>query len=114
MYKTSFANPHGLSNVLNFSTAKDMIELSKYACTNKDFVKIMNTEEYECDFFHDDFESISETKIWKNTNKLLKKGWEGIKTGNTPAAGSCLASYREGVYIVVLNCCNLEARFTET
>jgi D-alanyl-D-alanine carboxypeptidase len=48
MYRTSFANPHGLANVLNFSTAKDMLELCKYACGNKDFRKIMNTEVYEC------------------------------------------------------------------
>ena len=44
MYRTSFANPHGLSNVMNFSSAKDMIELSRYACLDKEFVAIMNTE----------------------------------------------------------------------
>ena len=27
-----------------------------------------------------------------NTNKLLAKGWGGIKTGITDAAGPCLAS----------------------
>ena len=48
MYRTSFANPHGLANILNFSTAKDMAELCKYACANKDFRKVMNTESYEC------------------------------------------------------------------
>lgn len=114
MTKTLFANPHGLSNARNYSTARDMIELSRYACTNKDFVKIMNTEEYSCDFFEDDLDSISETKLWNNTNKLLKKGWEGVKTGNTNSAGSCLASLKDGVLIVILNCCSLEARFTET
>lgn len=35
MTKTVFANPHGLSNVLNVSTAKDMIILSKYAYKNE-------------------------------------------------------------------------------
>ena len=30
--------------------------------------------------------------IWKNTNKLLDKGFQGIKTGITDAAGPCLAS----------------------
>ena len=29
---------------------------------------------------------------WTNTNKMLNKGWEGIKTGITDAAGPCLAS----------------------
>ena len=31
-----------------------MVELCRYACKNKDFVTIMNTEEYECDFYNDD------------------------------------------------------------
>lgn len=43
MYKTSFVNPHGLANALNISCAKDMIELSKYSCTNSYFMKIANT-----------------------------------------------------------------------
>lgn len=43
MYRTSFANPHGLANVLNFSTASDMLTLSRYACANPSFRKIMNT-----------------------------------------------------------------------
>lgn len=29
---------------------------------------------------------------WKNTNKLLDKGFIGIKTGITDTAGPCLAS----------------------
>lgn len=51
---------------------------------------------------------------WRNTNKLLEAGWEGIKTGQTPTAGSCLSSLRDKIYIVVLNCPNSEARFTDT
>lgn len=31
MFKTNFANPHGLVNVLNLSTAKDIMTLSQYA-----------------------------------------------------------------------------------
>ena len=52
--------------------------------------------------------------MWSNTNKLLKKGWEGIKTGQTLPAGACLASVKEGIYIIVLNSQNVDARFTET
>ena len=43
-------------------------------------------------------------RSWWNTNMLLKKGWEGVKTGHTAAAGSCLASLKKGIFIVVLNC----------
>lgn len=53
-------------------------------------------------------------KSWENTNILLKKGWEGVKTGQTGSAGSCLSSLKEGIFIVVLNCKNNEARFSET
>ena len=56
----------------------------------------------------------STRKNWWNTNALLKKGWEGVKTGQTGAAGSCLASLKKGIYIVVLNCKDNEARFNET
>jgi D-alanyl-D-alanine carboxypeptidase len=34
---------------------------------------------------------------------MLEKGWEGVKTGFTASAGSCLSSLKEGVHIVVLN-----------
>ncbi len=54
------------------------------------------------------------TGIWKNTNKLLERGWEGIKTGYTVSAGNCLASFKEGVFIVVLNSTDSEKRFTDT
>lgn len=35
---------------------------------------------------------LSRKVIWKNTNKLLNDGWEGVKTGNTESAGYCLIS----------------------
>lgn len=53
-------------------------------------------------------------KRWTNTNKLLSMGWQGIKTGHTQPAGACLASVRDGVFIVVLNSSNRESRFEDT
>jgi len=44
---------------------------------------------------------------------LIEKGWEGVKTGITPTAGGCLASLRDGVYIVVLNSSDAETRFSD-
>ena len=41
-------------------------------------------------------------------------GWEGIKTGHTPSAGSCLASLKNGIYTVVLNSSTMESRFEDT
>lgn len=37
MNKTVFTNPHGLSNILNVSSAKDMLTLSIYCYKNKQF-----------------------------------------------------------------------------
>ena len=114
MSKTVFTNPHGLSNILNVSSAKDMVVLSKYCWDNKIFREIVGCEQYKTYFYQDDMANIYCTKVWSNTNKLLGLGWEGLKTGITNPAGSCLASVREGIFIVVLNCANREARFNDT
>lgn len=56
--------------------------------------------------------------MWTNTNKLLSKGFIGIKTGVTHAAGPCLATYLKGKkrsYIVVLlNCKSVDQRWIDT
>jgi D-alanyl-D-alanine carboxypeptidase len=61
---------------------------------------------------------------WINTNKLLRRGFKGIKTGITKSAGPCLSSIwtqndeqtnQEISYIVVvLKCKNQEDRFSDT
>ena len=51
MLKSNFANPHGLGNVLNVSTAKDIMILSRYAVDNEDFRKIMSAKEFQCELF---------------------------------------------------------------
>ncbi len=39
-------------------------------------------------------ESVTESEItWENTNKLLDKGFLGVKTGQTIPAGACLVSW---------------------
>lgn len=46
--------------------------------------------------------------LWENTNRLLYKGYNGIKTGNTIPAGYCLASWynneEKNLIIIVLGC----------
>jgi len=44
MIKTVFTNPHGLANILNVSSAKDMLNLSIYCYKNKRFREIVNKE----------------------------------------------------------------------
>jgi serine-type D-Ala-D-Ala carboxypeptidase (penicillin-binding protein 5/6) len=114
LIQTRFSNPHGLQNALNVSSAKDVLALSLYASRSRLFREVMNTEckRYEC--FSDEYKSEREVKKWYNTNTLLGKGWEGVKTGQTLTAGGCLSSLREGVYIVVLNCADADRRFIDT
>ena len=111
--QTRFSNPHGLQNAFNTSTAKDMLVLGMYASEDKIFREIMNTDVHRC-FSYSSDKKKKELKVWNNTNMLLKDGWEGMKTGQTTAAGNCLASVRNDVYIVVLNCPDSMSRFNET
>ena len=114
LLSTWFSNPHGLQNALNTSSAKDMIKLSRYAMKNKLFKEIVNHQEYHCNIYQDIQLTQQYDKKWVNTNKLLGKGWQGVKTGHTTAAGFCLASLKDGIYIVVLNCNNDSLRFIDT
>ena len=41
-------------------------------------------------------------------------GWMGVKTGQTPTAGCCLASLKNGIFIVLLNSATAESRFHDT
>lgn len=58
---------------------------------------------------------------WENTNKMLREGWSGIKTGITPNAGPCLAASvekhlngRELEFLVILiDSASMEARWKE-
>lgn len=114
MNRTVFTNPHGLPNILNVSSAKDILLLSRYCYKNEAFKQIMNREEYKATFYEEDMKKIHCHQKWENTNKLLGLGWEGIKTGQTYPAGACLSSVRDGIFIITLNCSNRESRFEDT
>lgn len=111
---THFSNPHGLQNAMNISSARDIALLSHYASRNRLFSQVMNSEVKRYELFSDEYRSQKEVKEWFNTNILLSKGWEGIKTGQTLTAGCCLSSLKKGVYIVVLNSVDVEKRFADT
>ncbi len=97
---------------MNVSSAKDIMLLSAYASKNRMFRQVMNSEVKRYEYFSDEFKSDKEVKRWFNTNVLLGKGWEGIKTGQTLTAGSCLSSLKNGLFIVVLNCSDPARRFS--
>ena len=94
MENTNFANPHGLPKKENFSCALDIALLSNYAVNIYSIRQIVNTKEYTSNYFLYNFEvnEVERKRTWKNTNKMLKKGFNGIKTGITESAGSCLSA----------------------
>ncbi|CAD8047321.1 unnamed protein product [Paramecium sonneborni] len=109
---TQFACVHGLSNEENYSCCNDIIILSIECLKYELFQTVISCKEYVLKTPQKQYE-------WKNTNKLLEKGFFGIKTGITDSAGPCLASaYRSNemdyYIIVVLNCKNLNMRFDDS
>ena len=88
MDNTIFHNCHGLDEeTQNYSTARDMAILSKYAMKLFDYVEIVSTENYKLTTNYNSY-------LWVNRNKLLKKYdyATGGKTGYTPKAGKTFVS----------------------
>ena len=102
MYNTHFANPNGMPNDSNYTTASDLLKLTDYTMRNPEFERIVSTREKDVPLTDGTFLECH------NTNKLLwdYEGCKGVKTGYTKAAGRCLtaAVTRDGVtlYAVVL------------
>ena len=89
MNDTIFSNSHGLDDdTKNYSTAKDMSKLMKYAYSNSDYLKIINTKKYKC-------KSNIKSYLWYNRVSILDdyRYSLGGKNGYTPAAGKTLISY---------------------
>ena len=80
---THFANPHGLDDAQNYSTAYDLALLARAAMENELFRQVVRTKYYR----------FGERSLG-NHNKLLWRceGAEGVKTGFTKAAGRILVS----------------------
>ncbi len=103
MTNTSFSNSHGLDEeTKNYSTARDMAKLSKYAYKNKIYRKIIGTEEYRV-------QTDNKSYLWYNRMKLLSnyKYCTGGKNGYTPSAGKTLVTTHKKndlkITIVTLN-----------
>ena len=114
MTNTHFANPNGVPNSNNYSTASDLVRLSRYCMRDSLFAAIVGTIEKDVPLID------GRHMPCRNTNALLKtyEGCIGIKTGYTRQAGNCLASAatRDGVtlYLVLLNSRSMSSRFTES
>ena len=102
LFNTYFRNPHGRSDKINKSTAEDMAKLSILSLKMRFFKEIINKKEYICNIQTKRKEN--KEMIWKNTNELLDKGFNGIKTGNTPSAGPCFATNfnQNGLNLIII------------
>ncbi len=104
MRNTHFANPHGLPDSLNYSTATDMAMLAQYCMDDTVFANIVATIERDVPL------TDGRKQESHNSNLLLERyeGCHGIKTGFTNLAGGCLASVatRNGrtIFLVVMHC----------
>ena len=80
MTNTTYENPHGLNDdSYNYSTAKDLSKLMRYAIQNEEFLKITRTSKYN---------------NWYNKNELLNEYKYLIsgKTGYTKKSGQVYVS----------------------
>ncbi|KAL4482858.1 hypothetical protein ABPG74_018884 [Tetrahymena malaccensis] len=124
---TKFNNPHGLVNKHNYSTCNDLARLTYFCLKNEEFRKIVATKTYRAVVKYVQFDNkvIERSILWENTNKLLDRGFKGVKTGITAAAGACLSSWYTqtideyskeecNIIIIVLGSVNQEQRFQDT
>ena len=84
MTHSHFSCPNGLTDEGNYSSARDMATLSRYAMGNKTFAKIVGTKKV----------TTEDGYSFTNHHKLLRRDERciGIKTGFTNAAGRTLVS----------------------
>lgn len=110
---TSFANPTGMYNMNQYTTARDMAVMTQYALTVPLFETIATAAEYNPSVPNLQNHPNHSEWIWTNSNLMMDEeseeyyysGAKGIKTGNLSAAGRnviSLASRDGNNYLVVL------------
>ena len=118
MTGTRFENPDGYHQEGHYTTFADLVTIGNLSLQNETLMKYAGVSS-------DRVTLASGEKQWKNTNALVDPMSEyycpytvGLKTGQTPSAGSCLLSAFDvaGVqYIIgVFGCPEEEDRFDDT
>ncbi len=114
MDSTHFANPNGMPNDSNYTTARDLLTLARYCMRDSTFAQIVGSKMIDVDFID------GRHMPCENTNVLLNKyeGCFGVKTGYTRQAGACLASAAtrngETLYLIMLKSRSRSSRFSES
>lgn len=98
---TSFSNPIGKDSSTNYSTAKDLSILLKYALKNETFKTIFTTKRYTTT---NNIELKSTVLRYANNEMDVNK-IAGAKSGFTKDAGRCLASiyYKENPSLIFID-----------
>jgi D-alanyl-D-alanine carboxypeptidase (penicillin-binding protein 5/6) len=117
MKSTHFNNTHGLPSKGHQTTARDLAHLAFVAFQLPEFKKVVGTPRHG--YTLDSVTGYKRNIEWKNTNQLLNiAGYDGIKTGTTNAAGSCIISTGERggrrLIIAVLGSTSTESRYADT
>jgi D-alanyl-D-alanine carboxypeptidase (penicillin-binding protein 5/6) len=117
MAKSGYKNPHGLTAEGHQLTAAELAKLASLAFKQDTFRKVVGTPQRGTTV--DSVTGYKRNVVWNNTNQLLKtEGYDGMKTGTTGAAGSCLVSTgtRDGkrLIIVALGATSTESRYADT
>lgn len=114
MDSTHFANPNGMPCDSNYSSARDLVRLSRYCLSDSVFREIVGTAEADLPLLD------GRHLPCQNTNLMLTtyEGCIGIKTGYTRQAGGCLASAatRDDITLclIMLGSRNRSSRFKES
>ena len=118
MNGTKFVNPDGIHEEYHYTTFEDLTILGKLAMENETIMQYAVVAREQVTLH-------GETVEWKNTNALIDPASPyycryavGLKTGQTPSAGSCLLSafQMDGktLLIGVFGCPEEEDRFDDT
>lgn len=118
MNGTNFANPDGIHSDSHYTTYGDLAILGMAVLSDPVILRYAATARM-------DVTAASGTLNWKNTNELVDENSQyycayalGLKTGQTPKAGSCLLSafeYKGRTLIIgVFGCPQPEDRFPDT
>ena len=114
---TNFANPHGLPAKPHYSSSNDLLRIAAAAAQHQLITDSASSRQHGCRLLGP--EGYQRNIVWKNTNELLEiEGFQGLKTGTTSAAGSCLISVAEyqnrKLVVVVLGATSSDNRYLDT
>jgi dipeptidyl aminopeptidase/acylaminoacyl peptidase len=99
--QTTYLDPNGLAR--NQSSARNLAALASHALKDRRFAEYVQTRRHSYEVAGP--EGQKRLVTWKSTNRLLEmEGYDGIKTGTTNAAGSCLVAsgHRGGDHLIVV------------